>query len=116
MSDRYFLLRAADRFFEKNGYYPGFTDATLEADQGALRSDVDAVLKDFGLSPTVLSQAHVQEICRFGAAELHTEAAFVGGAVSQCVTILISKQFKPIDGAQVHNGINGATAMLELVD
>ena len=63
-----------------------------------------------------LSAAHVQEICRFGAAELHTEAAFVGGAVAQVVTMVVSKQFRPIEGVLLHNGINGATSMLELVD
>ncbi len=77
----------------------------------------DAALSEFGgLPPAVLSPAHVREICRFGAAELHTEAAFVGGAVAQCVTILVSRQFKPVEGALLRNGINGATRVLEMVD
>ena len=57
-----------------------------------------------------------QEICRFGAAELHAEASFVGGAVAQSVTILVSRQFQPIEGVLLHNGINGNTQMLEMFD
>jgi hypothetical protein len=57
-----------------------------------------------------------KEICRFGAAVLHSEAAFVGGAVAQTVTILVSRQFQPLEGTLVHNGFNGNTQMLEMVD
>jgi len=113
---RYLLLRAADKFYDECGYYPGYTDDTLESDVQSMRKFVDSVLDDFGLPSHLVSSAHVQEICRFGAAELHTEAAFVGGAAAQTVTILVSRQFVPIEGVLVHNGINGSSQMLELFD
>jgi len=45
--------------------------------------------------------------CRFGAAELHNIAAFMGGVGSQEVIKLITHQFVPVNNTFLYNGING---------
>jgi len=93
----YILLRAADDFHKAEGRYPGYTDDTLEADRAALRPYVDRILDLYKLPKTWIKKEHIFEIVRFGAAEVHTVGAFVGGAVSHIAVMLITHQYKPFN-------------------
>ena len=54
------------------------------------------------------------EMCRFGACELHSMGAFMGGVVAQEVIKLITNQYIPACNTYLYNGITGEglTAML----
>jgi amyloid beta precursor protein binding protein 1 len=49
-------------------------------------------------------------MCRFGAGELHVIAAIVGGMAAQESIKIITKQFTPVSGTLVYNGIMGTTS------
>jgi amyloid beta precursor protein binding protein 1 len=44
---------------------------------------------------------------RYGGCELHTIASVVGGVGAQEVTKVLMKQFVPMNGTFLFNGING---------
>ena len=110
----YVLLRAVDEFHAAEGRYPGYSDDTLEADRTALRPYVDRILELYKLPKTWIKKEHVFEIVRFGAAEVHTVGAFVGGAVSHIAVMLITHQYMPFNNTFVYNGINGKTSVFEV--
>uniref|UniRef100_A0A0B6ZK89 NEDD8-activating enzyme E1 regulatory subunit n=1 Tax=Arion vulgaris TaxID=1028688 RepID=A0A0B6ZK89_9EUPU len=99
----YILLRAADRFFAEYNRYPGYFDNTVEADIPKLRSCLNKLLHDWGLSVNIKDD-YVQEMCRYGAAELHTMSAFMGGVVAQEVIKVVTGQFVPINNTFIYNG------------
>ncbi len=43
--------------------------------------------------------------CRYGGAELHTVAAYVGGVVAQEIIKLITSQYVPIANTLIFNGV-----------
>ena len=110
----YILLRAADDFHKAEGRYPGYSDDTIEADRSALRPYVDRILKLYQLPKAWIKKEHVFEIVRFGAAEVHTVGAFVGGAVSHIAVMLITHQYTPFNNTFIYNGINGKTNVFEV--
>merc|ERR1712176_1124710 len=110
----YIMLRAADDFHKDKGRYPGYTDDTLEADRKDLQPYVDRIVKLYNLPPTWVTKEHVYEIVRFGAAEVHTVGAFVGGAVSHIEVMLITHQYRPFNNTFIYNGINGKTTVFEV--
>jgi len=50
---------------------------------------------------------YLEEMCRFGAAELHSVAAVIGGAAAQEVIKLVTHQFVPLNNTFLYNGITG---------
>ncbi|CAG7867551.1 unnamed protein product [Brassica rapa] len=53
-------------------------------------------------------------MCHFGASELHVVAAFIGGITSQEVIKLVTKQFVPMLGTYIFNGIDHKSQLLTL--
>ncbi|KAH9493174.1 NEDD8-activating enzyme E1 regulatory subunit [Bulinus truncatus] len=98
----YVLLRAADRFFTEYNRYPGYFDDTVDADIPKLKACLSKLLHDWGLS-TGIKDDYVHEICRYGASELHTVAAFMGGVAAQEVIKLLTGQFVPINNTFIYN-------------
>lgn len=103
----YLLLRVADSFYEENGYFPGWTDDTYASDLKKIAPHAASVLKSCGLAEDYLSDDHLNEIVRYGGAEIHSVAAFVGGLVAQEAIKLITHQFQPLNNTFVYNGLNG---------
>lgn len=85
------MLRAAGLFKSTHGHYPGAFDEQLDEDIPKLKSCATGLLEEWGLSSTI-SDETVHEMCRFGAAEIHTVAAFVGGCAAQEVVKLVTHQ------------------------
>ncbi len=54
------------------------------------------------------------EMVRFGAAELHVVAAFMGGIAAQEVIKLVTGQFTSLTGSFVYNAVGSATSCFEL--
>jgi NEDD8-activating enzyme E1 regulatory subunit len=56
----------------------------------------------------------LEELCRYGASELHSIAAFIGGCCAQEAIKLITHQYVPIEHVLMYNGIRQSTSSLQL--
>jgi NEDD8-activating enzyme E1 regulatory subunit len=111
----YFALRAADAFQSRHGRYPGESDSTVAADTAALQWELAVLVKSMGLSDVDhLSAEHAKEIVRYGACELHTTAAVVGGIASQEAVKAITHQYAPLNNTVIYNGIAGVMGVYQL--
>lgn len=110
----YILLRAVDRFASNYNRFPGIFDGEMDEDISRLKSIAVGILSDSGFNGPALSEDLIHEMCRFGGAELHAVAAFIGGIASQEVIKLVTKQFVPITGTLVFNGIDHKSQVLAL--
>ena len=52
--------------------------------------------------------------CRYGAAELHSVAAYMGGAVAQEVIKLVTHQFVPVNNTYIYNAMTHTSVSLQL--
>jgi amyloid beta precursor protein binding protein 1 len=52
--------------------------------------------------------------CRYGACELHSVAAYMGGAAAQEVIKIITAQFVPINNTYIYNAIKQTSCSTEL--
>lgn len=55
----------------------------MDEDISRLKTTAVGLLSDLGCNGSTLTEDLINEMCRFGAAELHAVAAFVGGIASQ---------------------------------
>ncbi|RDY07202.1 NEDD8-activating enzyme E1 regulatory subunit AXR1, partial [Mucuna pruriens] len=110
----YILLRAVDRFAANYNSFPGQFDSAMDEDIPRLKSTAIGLLNDLGCNGATLAEDLINEMCRFGAAELHAVAALVGGIASQEVIKLITRQFVPMSGTYVFNGIDHKSQLLSL--
>ncbi|KAL3198134.1 hypothetical protein MRX96_014476 [Rhipicephalus microplus] len=100
----YLMLRAADRFYSQYNRYPGFFEDQLETDISKLKASLCQVLEQLGSGP-VAKDDYVHEMCRYGAAEIHTVAAFVGGCAAQEIIKLVTGQYVPLNNTFIFNGM-----------
>lgn len=110
----YILLRAVDRMAANYNRLPGIFDSEIDEDIPRLKTAATSVLIEMGLNGASLSDDLITEMCRFGGAEIHPVAAFIGGVASQEVIKLITKQFVPLQGTFIFNGIDLKSQVLEL--
>ncbi|XP_042521116.1 NEDD8-activating enzyme E1 regulatory subunit AXR1-like [Macadamia integrifolia] len=110
----YILLRAADRFATNYNRFPGMFDGEIDEDISRLKTIAVGILGDLGCNGSTLTEDLINEMCRFGAAELHAVAAFIGGIASQEAIKLITKQFVPMSGTFIFNGIDHKSQLLFL--
>lgn len=110
----YVLLRAVDRFAANYNRLPGIFNSEIDEDVLRLKTVAVSVLSDMGLNGASLSDDLIAEVCRFGGAEIHPVAAFIGGVASQEVIKLVTKQFVPLLGTFVFNGIDLKSQVLAL--
>lgn len=110
----YILLRAVDRYAANFNHFPGQFDGGLDEDISRLKTTAVSLLNDLGCSGLTLTEDLINEMCRFGAAELHAVAAIVGGIASQEVIKLITKQFVPMTGTFAFNAIDHKSQLLNL--
>uniref|UniRef100_T1JKN5 NEDD8-activating enzyme E1 regulatory subunit n=1 Tax=Strigamia maritima TaxID=126957 RepID=T1JKN5_STRMM len=109
----YVLLRAVDRFHLEYSRYPGCFNDEVEPDIIKLKTCLSAVLHDWGCGP-IAKDDFVHEMCRYGAAELHSMAAFVGGCSSQEVIKLVTNQYVPLNNTYIFNAMTGTSSTFEL--
>jgi amyloid beta precursor protein binding protein 1 len=112
----YLALRGVDEFVARHGRYPGETDEALEADAEELWAVTKDMLTKAGVEvpPFMLSSKHAAEMARYGGAELHTTAAFLGGVASQEAVKIITNQYIPLQSTFVFNGIACMSSTLRL--
>ncbi|KAK7257545.1 hypothetical protein RIF29_31587 [Crotalaria pallida] len=110
----YILVRAVDRFVANYNSFPGQFDSAMDEDIPRLKSTAISLLNDLGCNGATLAEDLINEMCRFGAAELHAVAALVGGIASQEVIKLITRQFVPMSGTFIFNGIDHKSQLLSL--
>ncbi|XP_010543012.1 PREDICTED: NEDD8-activating enzyme E1 regulatory subunit AXR1 isoform X2 [Tarenaya hassleriana] len=79
----YILLRAVDRFAANYNRFPGQFDGGMDEDISRLKTTAVSLVSDMGCNGSILPEDLINEMCRFGAAELHAVAAFIGGIASQ---------------------------------
>uniref|UniRef100_A0A8C2NBZ8 NEDD8-activating enzyme E1 regulatory subunit n=1 Tax=Cricetulus griseus TaxID=10029 RepID=A0A8C2NBZ8_CRIGR len=109
----YLMLRAVDRFHKQHGRYPGVSNYQVEEDIGKLKSCLTGFLQEYGLS-VMVKDDYVHEFCRYGAAEPHTIAAFLGGAAAQEVIKIITKQFVIFNNTYIYSGMSQTSATFQL--
>mmetsp|Transcript_21156 Transcript_21156/g.58704 ORF Transcript_21156/g.58704 Transcript_21156/m.58704 type:complete len:539 (-) Transcript_21156:37-1653(-) len=112
----YLLLRAADRFYQEFHRFPGSFNEEIDQDTAHLKSLVGTIISEIcpnGSAPQV-SDDLVAEMVRFGACELHSIAAVVGGIGAQEAIKLITGQFVPPDGTVIYNGMASTTLVFKL--
>ncbi|ONM10897.1 NEDD8-activating enzyme E1 regulatory subunit AXR1 [Zea mays] len=110
----YILLRAVDRLAANYSRLPGIFDSEIDEDIPRLKTVAASVASEMGLNGASLSEDLITEMCRFGGAEIHPVAAFVGGVASQEVIKLVTKQFVPLPGTFIFNGIDLKSQVLML--
>jgi len=52
--------------------------------------------------------------CRYGAAELHTISAFIGGTAAQEAIKVITRQFVPVNNTYIYNAMKQTSVTVEL--
>lgn len=55
----------------------------MDEEISRLKTTAVSVLNDLGFNGSTLTEDLINEICRYGAAELHAVAAYIGGIASQ---------------------------------
>lgn len=110
----YVLLRAAEQFYSVYKSYPGEKNTAFEADIVQMKSMVGGLLQQWGVSMYSIPDEHITEFCRYGAGEIHSVAAFLGGVASQEVIKLITHQFVPFDNTFLYNAAASTTLTVAL--
>jgi len=106
----YVLLRAADRFYAVHRRYPGSILNGIDGDIPLLKTFVDSLVSELGITGALIKDDYIHEVCRFGASELHSLASILGGVGSQEAIKLITKQFLPCNNTFIFNAINSTTS------
>ncbi|RXG60580.1 NEDD8-activating enzyme E1 regulatory subunit [Armadillidium vulgare] len=109
----YVMLRAVDQFHSEFRAYPGYFKDQVETDIVRLKVCVNRLLSDWGFSPCIKDD-YIHEICRYGAAEVHSIAAYVGGCAAQEVIKIVTSQYIPINNTYIYNAISGTSTTLSL--
>ncbi|KAI4898641.1 hypothetical protein NFI96_025997 [Prochilodus magdalenae] len=133
----YLMLRAVDRFYQQHSRYPGATITSktrhiklaleqlsspltpsvynyqVEEDISTLKLCVNSLLQEYALNVNVKDD-YVHEFCRYGAAEPHTVASFLGGAAAQEAIKLITHQFVPFNNTFIYNAMAQTSATFQL--
>lgn len=102
----FLVLRAVMRFHTMHNRFPGYYQE--ESDNAALKTCFKEVLSDLGCSH-VPKDEYIQEVCRYGGAELHSVSAFIGGCAAQEAIKFITKQFAPLKSTLIYNAITSTT-------
>ncbi|CAG2057539.1 unnamed protein product [Timema podura] len=105
----YVMLRGVDRFYSEYNTYPGEFDDQVEPDIVKLKACVSKLLSEWGCGP-LAKDDYVHEVCRCGAAELHSVAAFIGGCAAQEIIKFITRQYKPLNNTLIYDAITSNTA------
>lgn len=105
----YVLVRAAEQFYGMYHFYPGDGVEGIEADVVKLKLITASLLQKWQLSAASIHDDHVTEFCRYGAGEVHSVAAFVGGVAAQEVIKIITHQFVPLNNTLIYNAATAST-------
>jgi amyloid beta precursor protein binding protein 1 len=114
--DYYICMQACESFFNSANKYPGDT-SDWESDIPKLQEYVDSLVKrysELGCENLKVSKDLVHEFTRYGASELHTLSAILGGVVSQEAIKLLTCQYTPLNNTFLYSGVNCLGQVIEL--
>lgn len=83
-------------------------------DKNDLKNRVIRYLQELGVEPFDQLPDYLEEMCRYGAAELHSVAAVIGGAAAQEVIKLVTHQFVPVNNTFLYSGVTGSGSVYQL--
>uniref|UniRef100_A0A673LJK8 NEDD8-activating enzyme E1 regulatory subunit n=1 Tax=Sinocyclocheilus rhinocerous TaxID=307959 RepID=A0A673LJK8_9TELE len=109
----YLMLRSVDRFYQQHSRYPGVYNYQVEEDINKLKLCVNSLLQEYSLNVNVKDD-YIHEFCRYGAAEPHTVAAFLGGSAAQEAIKIITHQFVPFNNTFLYNAMSQTSATFQL--
>ncbi|XP_013393468.1 NEDD8-activating enzyme E1 regulatory subunit isoform X2 [Lingula anatina] len=109
----YILLRAVDKFYADFNRYPGVYDDQVEADIPKLKTCLAKLLHEYG-NVYNIKDDFVHEMCRYGAAEIHSVASFLGGVAAQEAIKIITGQFVPMNNTYIYNAMKQTSVTVEL--
>jgi len=109
----YPVLRAVAKFHSELNRFPGDLE-NHENDIPILKNHLLTVMAGLGLSDASVKEDLVHEVCRYGGAELHSVAAYMGGVAAQEVIKLITRQFMPVNNTYIYNAMKQTSVTLEL--
>lgn len=103
----YILLRAAHQFYSMYKFYPrgGDKGTSMDSDVGVMKTIVSNLLNGWELPPSILRDDCIAEFCRYGGAELHSVAAFMGGVASQEIVKILTHQFVPLNNTLIYSAM-----------
>ncbi len=92
----------------------------MDTDQRQIEIDLNDLKQigkqfiNFDKQQSCIRENILEELCRYGASELHSISAFIGGCCAQEAIKLITHQYVPIDNVLVYNGIRQSTNVFKL--
>lgn len=86
----------------------------LEEDTALLKARMARVASDSGVSILQVPDDYVEEMVRFGAAELHVMGAIMGGIAAQEIIKFITRQFVPVPGTLIYNAMASTSSVFVL--
>lgn len=103
----YILLRAAYQFYSMYKFFPRGGDKanSMDSDIGVMKTIVSNLLNTWELPPGIVRDDCIVELCRYGGAELHSVAAFMGGVASQEVVKVLTHQFVPLNNTLIYSAV-----------
>ena len=110
----YVLLRAADQFYSLYKFFPGSREGALESDIVQVKSIVTTLLQRWGVAAQLIRDEQIAELCRYGAAEIHSVSAFVGGVAAQEIVKVITRQFVPFNNTLLYSAVSSTTLTVEM--
>lgn len=79
-----------------------------------VKSIVTSLLQRWGIAVQLIRDEQIAEFCRYGAAEIHSVAAFVGGVAAQEVIKVITCQFVPFNNTLIYSAVSSTTLTVEI--
>ncbi|CAD5119102.1 DgyrCDS7747 [Dimorphilus gyrociliatus] len=107
----YVLLRAVSRYYLCYSNYPGIYE--VEDDIMNLKSCVTRLLQQWKITCSIKDDL-IHEFCRYGACEMHSIAAYMGGCAAQEAIKLITGQYVPFNNTFIYNAMKQTSVTVEL--
>lgn len=110
----YFILRALERFEDRQGRVPGFGGGNSEDERELIKIKNDLVAETQVIGN--VSDALCREMVRYGGActEMHNISAFMGGIGAQISLKVILRQYVPLNNTYIYNGVHGSATAYRL--
>jgi amyloid beta precursor protein binding protein 1 len=112
----YIALLARHKFIKENSRLPNHevdTDA-FNADIAVLENIITPIINSWGISDASALRNYLIEVSRSGEFELTTTASVIGGLIAQESIKLITRQYVPIEGVALFNGVKGSISTFKI--
>ncbi len=85
--------------------------SSVEEDTALLKTIVGGLTGELGAGSIPSMDDVLGEVVRCGAGEIHCVASFMGGIACQEAIKLITRQFVPLSGTLIYNGMASTTSL-----